>query len=135
MTDGPRLRQMFDNLIERAVRQTRRGCVEASLVARRVDGGVMLEGRVRDSGDLLSPEKLARIFEPNGSVAVDGHALATEIAVREQRQFSGKGGVGEGGQHGGGGKQAFHDLSMGVRHPSAPVLLTRASYGRLTVSL
>lgn len=72
MVDGPRLRQMFDNLIERALRQTRRGGVEASLAARRVEGGVMLEGRVRDSGDPLSPEKLARIFEPNASVAVDG---------------------------------------------------------------
>lgn len=33
--DGPRLRQLFDNLIERALRLTPRGGVEASLTARR----------------------------------------------------------------------------------------------------
>jgi hypothetical protein len=43
--------------------------------------------------------------------------LTAEIAVREQGQFAGKGGVGEGCQHGGGGKQAFHDFSIDGRAP------------------
>jgi two-component system, sensor histidine kinase len=64
MVDGPRLRQVFNNLISAAVKTTRMGAVEASLVARAVADGVRLVGRVRDAGPGLPPERLARIFEP-----------------------------------------------------------------------
>jgi signal transduction histidine kinase len=53
MLDRWRLRQVFDNLIERAIRLTRRGCVEASLAVRRSESGLVLEGRVRDSGPAI----------------------------------------------------------------------------------
>jgi hypothetical protein len=36
-------------------------------------------------------------------VALDGHAGAAEVAVGEQRDFAGSGGLGKGRQHGGGG--------------------------------
>jgi CheY-like chemotaxis protein len=72
VVDGARLRQVFDSLIERALQQTRRGGVEASLTARRTDGGLVLEGRVRDSGPAIPAERLARIFEPAMGPAVDG---------------------------------------------------------------
>ena len=62
--DGPRLRQVFGNLIGSALKTTRKGAVEASLRARVTDRGVHLEGSVRDAGPGLPPEQLARIFEP-----------------------------------------------------------------------
>jgi two-component system, sensor histidine kinase len=61
--DAPRLSQVFDHLIERALKMTRRGGVEASLRARRQGAGVIIEGSVRDSGSPIAPDKLARIFE------------------------------------------------------------------------
>ncbi len=64
MTDGVRLRQVFDHLIAAAVKTTRRGAVEASLKAQATAEGIRLEGRVRDSGPGLAAEHLARIFEP-----------------------------------------------------------------------
>jgi signal transduction histidine kinase/ActR/RegA family two-component response regulator len=63
MVDGARLRQMFSNLIDSAVKTTRQGAVEASLKARTGEAGVLLEGRVRDAGPGLPPEQLATIFE------------------------------------------------------------------------
>lgn len=83
MIDGSRLRQVFDSLIERALKQTRRGGVEARLTARRTDAGLVMEGRVRDSGPSLPPERLARIFEPSlypvaGDVGV-GMALCRHV--------------------------------------------------------
>jgi CheY-like chemotaxis protein len=64
MADGRRLRQVFDHLIEHALKMTRKGGVEVSLKARATDQGVVVEGSVRDSGAGLPPERLARIFEP-----------------------------------------------------------------------
>ena len=50
MIDSDRLGQVFDNLIDNALRYTRQGSIEASLRAR-IDGEqVLLEGRVRDTG-------------------------------------------------------------------------------------
>ena len=60
--DAARLRQMFNVLIDRALKVTRRGGVEqASLHARRQAGGLMIEGRVRDSGPAASPPAQARL--------------------------------------------------------------------------
>ncbi|MDB5452595.1 MAG: response regulator receiver protein [Caulobacteraceae bacterium] len=64
MLDGRRLRQVFDHLIEHALKMTRKGGVEVSLRARASDQDVVVEGSVRDSGVGLAPDKLARIFEP-----------------------------------------------------------------------
>jgi CheY-like chemotaxis protein len=69
--DASRIRQMFNCLIERAVRVTRRGGIEASLHARRQAGGLLIEGRVRDSGPQIAPPKLAYLFDL-GSAAEAG---------------------------------------------------------------
>ncbi|HET9160533.1 MAG TPA: HAMP domain-containing sensor histidine kinase, partial [Caulobacteraceae bacterium] len=62
--DARRVRQVFDHLIEHALKMTRKGGVEVSLRARSGQDGVVIEGSVRDSGVGLAPDKLARIFEP-----------------------------------------------------------------------
>ncbi|CAN5131246.1 hypothetical protein BH11PSE2_BH11PSE2_11550 [soil metagenome] len=65
MIDARRVRQVFDHLIDHAIKMTRKGGVEVSLRSRRSTEGVLVEGSVRDSGHGLAPEHLARIFEPN----------------------------------------------------------------------
>jgi CheY-like chemotaxis protein/signal transduction histidine kinase len=57
-TDPARLRQVFDKLIQTALRINRRGVVEASLQAVRTPDGLRLIGRVRDTGGGLSAVKL-----------------------------------------------------------------------------
>jgi CheY-like chemotaxis protein len=71
--DARRVRQVFDHLIEHALRMTRKGGVEVSLRARAGAEGVVVEGSVRDSGIGLAPERLARIFEA-GARTADGEA-------------------------------------------------------------
>ena len=66
MVDSRRLAQVFDNLIDNALRYTRHGSVEAALKARAENGQVLLEGRVRDTGPGLSAQRLARVFEAEG---------------------------------------------------------------------
>jgi CheY-like chemotaxis protein len=85
LVDGSRLRQVFDSLIERALQLTRRGGVEASLTARRGDTGLVIEGRVRDSGAAIEPERLARIFEPalGRTTAETGMGLALSRHIVE----------------------------------------------------
>lgn len=63
LIDADRLRQVFDHLIDHSLRLTRHGAVEASLRARRLQHGVLIEGWVRDTGSGYAPERLARIFE------------------------------------------------------------------------
>jgi signal transduction histidine kinase/ActR/RegA family two-component response regulator len=65
--DAPRLKQVFNNLIGNALRFARNGVVEASLKAIIEKNDVRLQARVRDSGQGITPEKLARIFEPFAS--------------------------------------------------------------------
>ena len=65
LTDGRRLKQLFDSLIADALRVTPRGAVEATLRARSGPEGVRLEGRVRDAGQSLSDAELRRLFEPD----------------------------------------------------------------------
>ena len=87
--DESRLLQVFDALIYRALAETRRGAVEATLKVRATADGLILEGRVRDAGCEMSPERLARIFEPvsgaddqsEGLAASLGMALASRIAM------------------------------------------------------
>lgn len=64
LIDAHRLSQVFNHLLERALKLTRRGGVEATLRAHRQGAGIMIEGRVRDSGAAIPSERLARIFEP-----------------------------------------------------------------------
>jgi CheY-like chemotaxis protein len=73
MIDARRVRQVFDHLIEHALKMTRKGGVEVSLRARNGADGVVVEGSVRDSGIGLAPDKLARIFEPDPQ-APDGES-------------------------------------------------------------
>ena len=79
LADSGRLRQVFGHLIAAAVKATGQGAVEASLKARVTAEGVRLEGRVRDAGPGLPPEKLARIFEPTAQAEESGRAGWTGI--------------------------------------------------------
>jgi CheY-like chemotaxis protein len=67
VADATRLKQVFGNLIGHALASTPRGAVEASLRARAAVEGVYIEGRVRDAGPGLAPDRLARIFETGPS--------------------------------------------------------------------
>ncbi len=62
--DAERLHEVFDALIGRAIAESRRGAVEASLKARPCLEGLALEGRVRDGGRGLQESHLAALFEP-----------------------------------------------------------------------
>jgi CheY-like chemotaxis protein len=87
--DEARLLQVFDALIFRALSETRRGAIEASLKVRPTADGLILEGRVRDAGGEVSPRRLARIFEPamptddqtDGLAVSLGMALASRITA------------------------------------------------------
>jgi CheY-like chemotaxis protein len=62
LIDADRLTQVFDSLVDNALRYTRRGSIEVGLRARVDEGRVRLEGRVRDTGAELAA-KLAQAFE------------------------------------------------------------------------
>ncbi|MBI5941502.1 MAG: response regulator [Caulobacterales bacterium] len=81
--DEARLLQVFDALIYRALGETRRGAVEATLKVRPTTDGLILEGRVRDAGGDISARRLARIFEPVGSAddQTDGLAVSLGMAL------------------------------------------------------
>jgi CheY-like chemotaxis protein/signal transduction histidine kinase len=94
--DEVRLLQVFDALIFRALSETRRGAVEVVLKVRPTVEGLLLEGRVRDAGGDLSPERLAHIFsplaQPDGDDPVD--SLATGLGmVLASRIVAAAGGV------------------------------------------
>jgi CheY-like chemotaxis protein len=82
--DADRLADLFDALVERALSETRRGAVEATLMARPALDGLTLEGRVRDGGPPIPPARLARIFDPldgGSSFSIGlGMAYAASIA-------------------------------------------------------
>jgi signal transduction histidine kinase len=59
--DAARLRQVFVNLLENAIRYTPEGG-EIRLVGKREHGHAVLQ--VRDTGPGIAPEDLARLFEP-----------------------------------------------------------------------
>jgi signal transduction histidine kinase/CheY-like chemotaxis protein len=82
--DPGRVKQIFDNLIASALTYTRSGAIEASLKARREDGDVVLEGRVRDTGPGLAPARLARIFDP---VDTDREARGTGLTLSLTREL------------------------------------------------
>jgi CheY-like chemotaxis protein len=78
--DPARLEQLFDGLIGAAIMHTRQGAIEASLQAQRVDGGLRLTGRVRDSGGGLSASLGAR--QAAASPNALGLALCRRIVER-----------------------------------------------------
>lgn len=82
MIDPARVRQVFDHLIEHALRMTRKGGVEISLRARPTEGGVLIDASVRDSGIGLAPERLARIFEPGSGAAECDRGLGLAVSRR-----------------------------------------------------
>ena len=78
LIDADRLTQVFDSLIDNALRYTRRGSIEVGLRARVEDERVSLEGRVRDTGAELGA-KLAEAFEAD-SQGPDGLSLPLSLA-------------------------------------------------------
>ncbi|MCF8503913.1 MAG: response regulator [Caulobacter sp.] len=79
--DEARLLQVFDALIFRALSETRRGAIEASLKVRPTADGLILEGRVRDAGSATSAERLARIFEPVDANEARGEGLSVSLGM------------------------------------------------------
>jgi len=77
VVDADRLTQVFDNLIQNALRYTRRGSIEAGLRARFEEGQVKLEGRVRDTGADLGA-KLAEAFDAQGT---SGEGLSLPLSL------------------------------------------------------
>ena len=78
LTDPGRLRQLFDCLIEAAMGSTRAGSIEVGLKASIEPDGLHIQGRVRDTGPGLAPDKLARVFEAHGQA--DGVGLSVALA-------------------------------------------------------
>lgn len=92
--DESRLLQVFDALIFRALGETRRGAIEATLKVRPVADGLILEGRVRDGGGETSPQRLARIFEPVAVTEEQGDGLSVSLGMAlASRIVSAAGGV------------------------------------------
>jgi CheY-like chemotaxis protein len=77
LVDAERLTQVFDSLIDNALRYTRRGSIEVGLRARVENGKVRLEGRVRDTGAELAA-KVAEAFEAD---AENGHGLSLPLSL------------------------------------------------------
>jgi two-component system, sensor histidine kinase len=79
--DADRVLQVFDALIESAL-ASGRGVIEASLKARPVEGGLSLEGRVRDNAIGASEDRLARIYDPLGAAVIeDRNELALGVGI------------------------------------------------------
>jgi two-component system, sensor histidine kinase len=71
LIDADRVLQVFDALIESAL-ASGRGVIEASLKARPAEnGGLVLEGRVRDNAAGSAEARLARVFDPLGSASIE----------------------------------------------------------------
>ncbi len=79
--DETRLLQVFDALIYRALNETRRGAIEASLKVRPTADGLILEGRVRDGGSEVSPQRLAHIFDPVPAGANPAEGLSVSLGM------------------------------------------------------
>jgi len=93
--DEDRLLQAFDALVQRALSETRRGAVEATLKVRPTVEGLLIEGRVRDAGEDLDPDRLARLFDPLAEIGdgrVDSLSIGLGMALAS-RLVTGAGGV------------------------------------------
>jgi len=77
LIDAERLTQVFDSLVDNALRYTRRGSIEVGLRARVDEGKVRLEGRVRDTGADLAT-KMAEAFVAD---AENGEGLSLPLSL------------------------------------------------------
>jgi signal transduction histidine kinase/FixJ family two-component response regulator/HPt (histidine-containing phosphotransfer) domain-containing protein len=64
LTDPLRLRQILVNLLGNAIKFTPAGSIEMLVCAAQVDRSHMLAIEIRDTGIGMTPEQLARVFEP-----------------------------------------------------------------------
>jgi signal transduction histidine kinase/ActR/RegA family two-component response regulator len=94
--DPDRMTQVFDNLIENALRYTRQGSVEVGLYARAEGEQVRLEGRVRDTGPGLAGAKLARIFDPDSEGGSLPLSLTRSIILGMKGSIRAESNVGQG---------------------------------------
>ncbi|GAB1392840.1 hypothetical protein MASR1M60_10030 [Rhodocyclaceae bacterium] len=62
--DGPRLRQVLDNLLGNANRHTHKGEIRLECTAQTAGDQVTLHFAVRDTGEGIAPERLQSIFDP-----------------------------------------------------------------------
>jgi len=85
--DGPRLAQVFNNLIGQTLKFARNGMVEASLKAVVIGDQVRLEARVRDDGPGVDPARLDTIFDASGP---DGAGLSLSICRHIVEQMGGR---------------------------------------------
>ena len=80
-TDGERLLQLFDILIENAL-ASGRGMIEARLTARADGDKVRLEGLVRDNTGGHAEERLARVNDPLGAAVLqDSSEMALSVGL------------------------------------------------------
>ena len=86
--DGPRLTQVFNNLIGHALKFARNGMVEASLKAHVVGDQVRLEARVRDDGPGVDPARIDHIFDH--AAGPDGAGLSLSICRHIVEQMDGR---------------------------------------------
>jgi PAS domain S-box-containing protein len=90
-SDAQKLRQILVNLLGNAVKFTEAGRVE--LTGRRQDGEIVL--RVRDTGIGISPQNLARVFDPFWQIdqsrtrAAEGTGLGLTVSRRLARLLGG----------------------------------------------
>lgn len=61
--DGPRLRQVFNQLIGNALKFARNGVVEAFLAAKSAGDMITLKARVRDNGPGIAPDRVPSLFD------------------------------------------------------------------------
>ncbi|WP_313004390.1 response regulator [Brevundimonas sp.] len=86
--DGPRLTQVFNNLIGHALKFARNGMVEASLKALVIGDQVRLEARVRDDGPGLDAARIDQVFD--AASAPDGAGLSLSICRHIVEQMNGR---------------------------------------------
>lgn len=88
MLDGPRLTQVFNNLIGHALKFARNGMVEASLKALVIGDQVRLEARVRDDGPGLDAARIEQIFDH--AAGPDGAGLSLSISRHIVEKMNGR---------------------------------------------
>lgn len=91
VTDGVRMKQLFNNLIGNALKFARNGVVEARLKAVARGARIHLEARVRDDGPGVDPERVDEIFDPfvHGS-GPDGAGLGLAICRQIVERMEGR---------------------------------------------
>ncbi len=91
VTDGVRIKQLFNNLIGNALKFARNGVVEARLKAVATGDRIQLEARVRDDGPGVDPERVDEIFDPfvHGS-GPDGAGLGLAICRQIVERMNGR---------------------------------------------